>query len=251
MSYIPGIYDIFNKEWFFDVQSVYITSDTHFGEQDLKQAFSQRPEDDELVKRINSVCGRADCLIMLGDVGDISYIPKLRAKQKILILGNHDLGASNYQRQTWTKKFAQDQFQKDEALFEMKRLYPNCRYSINEGYQFTAPFDYWEVTADNKLFDAVFEGPVMFSEKLILSHEPIPNLTWAYNLHGHNHQGPVKSNLYHYNCALEVHDYTPTSFNALMKSGLTANIESLHRQTIDSSTERARKRGYTLKERKK
>lgn len=232
-------------------QTTWIISDTHFNEADLKEAFPSRPSDEELIKRINSYVGKNDMLIMLGDVGDLTYVPQLRAKIKWLILGNHDLGASNYQRQTWTKKFAQDQFQKDEALFEMKRLYPNCRYSINEGYQFTAPFDYWEVTADNKLFDAVFEGPVMFSEKLILSHEPIPNLTWAYNLHGHNHQGPVKSNLYHYNCALEVNDYMPTSLNTLMKSGLTAHIESLHRQTIDSSTERARKRGYTLKERKR
>ena len=230
-------------------QTTWIISDTHFGEADLKEVFPNRPSDEELVKRINSRVGKNDMLIMLGDVGNLAYVPQLRAKIKWLVLGNHDLGASNYQRQTWTKKFAQDQFQKDEALFEMKKLYPNCCYSIDEGYQFTAPFDYWEIKADNKLFNAVFEGPLMISEKLILSHEPIPNLSWAMNLHGHNHQGPVKSNLYHYNCALEVNDYMPISLNALMKSGLTAHIEPLHRQTIDTATVKARKRGYTLKER--
>lgn len=232
-------------------QTIWIISDTHFGEADLKKAFPNRPSDEELVKRINSRVGKTDMLIMLGDVGDISYISQLRAKTKWLICGNHDGGASNYERKVWAKKFAQDQFQKNEAIFEMKKLYPNCRYSIDEGYQFTAPFDYWEVQADNKMFDCVFEGPVMISEKLILSHEPIPNFSWAYNLHGHSHQGPVKQDSYHYNCALEVNDYMPISLNALMKSGLTAHIESLHRQTIDSSTERARKRGYTLKERKR
>lgn len=223
-------------------QTTWLISDTHFGEADLKEAFLNRPSDEELVKRINSKCGKMDFLICLGDVGDLAYVSQLRAKTKWLILGNHDLGASNYQRQIWTKKFAQDQFQKDEALFEMKKLYPNCHYSIEEGYQFTAPFDYWEVKADNQLFDWVFEGPATISEKLILSHEPIPNLTWAMNLHGHQHQGPVKSNLYHYNCALEVNNYMPINLNTLMKSGLTANIEPLHRQIIDSSTARARKR---------
>lgn len=232
-------------------QTTWIISDTHFGEIDLKKVFPDRPDDDELVRRINSVCGRADCLIILGDCGNTSYIQKLRAKRKILILGNHDGGVSNYQRQIWTKRFAQDQFQKNEALLEMKKFYPNCHYSIDEGYQYTVPFEYWEIKADNKLFDIIFEGPVMISEKLILSHEPVPALTWACNLHGHVHQGPIKSDFYHYNCALEVNNYIPINFNTLIKSGLTAHIESLHRQTIDTATKRATKRGYKLSQKLK
>lgn len=241
----------FFQEAMDQVQSVYITSDTHFNETDLKKAFPNRPSDEELVKRINSYAGKKDMLIMLGDVGNLAYMPQLRAKVKWLILGNHDGGASNYQRQIWTKKFRKDQFQKDEALSEMKKLYPNCRYSIDEGYQFTAPFEYWEVKADNNLCDAVFEGPLMISEKLILSHEPIPNLTWAMNLHGHSHNGPLRQDSNHYNCALEVNNYQPIGLTQLIKGGLVSNIQTLHRNTIDVATDRATKRGYKLSQKLK
>lgn len=249
MSHIPGVYNIFNKE-FEKYATIYLISDTHFGEADLKEVFSNRPSDKELIKQINRIAGSKDLILCLGDVGDTSYLQKLRADCWV-ILGNHDGGASNYQRQVWVQKFDKAKWQRNEALDEMKRLYPNCHYSIDEGHQFTSPFEYWEIKADNKLAKQVFTGPVMISEKLILSHEPIPSLTWAMNLHGHSHQGPVRQDSCHYNCALEVNDYMPISLNTLMKSGLTANIEPLHRQIIDSSTERARKRGYTLKERKR
>lgn len=232
-------------------QSTWLISDPHFGEQDLKDAYPNRPSDEELVKRINKACGKMDFLICLGDVGDLAYVSQLRAKEKWLVQGNHDLGASNYERKVWTQKFDKEKYQKDEALLEMKRLYPNCRYSIDDGYQFTSPFEYWEVKADNNLFDQIFEGPVMVSEKLILSHEPIPNIAWAMNLHGHVHDGPQCSNFYHYNVALEVNDYMPINLKQLMKSGLVSNIEPLHRQIIDNATERCKKRGYRLADQKR
>lgn len=218
-------------------QTTWIISDTHFGEQDLKDAYPNRPSDEELVKIINSRCGKTDFLICLGDVGDLTYVSQLRAKTKWLIQGNHDLGASNYERRVRTKKFAQDQFQKDEALLEMKKLYPNCRYSIDEGYQFTYPFDYWEVKADNNLFNQIFEGPVMISEKLILSHEPI-YVPWAYNIHGHVHDASkVEIGT---NVCLDACNYQLLNFNQFMKSGALSNITSLHRKTIDIATERRR-----------
>lgn len=247
MAKIPGVYDIFNQE-FERYQSIWLASDFHFKESDLKKAFPHRPSDEELVKRINAVCGKTDLLICLGDVGSLEYFSQLRAKTKWLILGNHDVGKTNYQRTTWKKRFDKQKFQKQEALDEMKRLYPNCRYSIDEGYQFSSPFEYWDVTADNMLADRVFEGPVMLGEKILLSHEPILAVPWCLDVHGHNHQGPRQSDCYHYNVALEVNDYKPTNLKQLVTSGVFSRIETLHRATIDGATTRARKRGYTLKE---
>ena len=76
--------------------SVYIISDTHFNDHDCKIMDANWPEPDELVANINKVVHKQDTLIILGDIGDCSYVKKLRAGYKILLLGNHDAGASAY-----------------------------------------------------------------------------------------------------------------------------------------------------------
>ena len=236
---LPGVYKIFLEKWD-DLQTCWIISDTHFGDKDLSQGIHNRPSDEELVKTINSKCGKNDLLIHLGDVGDVEYVKLLRAKQKILICGNHDAGRTNYERQKWIKIFDKDRYQHDEALLEIQRLYPGCRYTISEGCQFHSPFEYWEVIADNMLFDEVYEGPLMIAEKLILSHEPV-DVPWAYNIHGHDHQGHKRKN--HTNVCVDVTGYQPINMNQFMKSGALAHVETIHRDTIDKATERKRKRG--------
>lgn len=91
---LPGVYKIFNDRW--AGQTVWIISDTHFGDKDLRAGMPGRPSDEELVRRINAKVGRKDTLIVLGDVGDIEFAKQLRG-YKVLICGNHDLGATNYE----------------------------------------------------------------------------------------------------------------------------------------------------------
>ena len=93
---LPGIYNIFLNQWK-DCQTCWIISDTHFGDNDLCQGIQNRPSDEEVVKLINSKCGKTDILIHLGDVGNLEYVRQLRAKSKILIMGNHDAGRTNYE----------------------------------------------------------------------------------------------------------------------------------------------------------
>lgn len=234
---IQGLYKIFDH-WH-NEGTVFICSDPHFNDSDLKKGIN-RPSADEIVKTINSKCGRKDTLIILGDIVDIEPVKKLRAKRKILIMGNHDAGRTNYERQQWEKKFDTSQYQRDEALLEMQRLHPNCRYSISEGFDLHSPFEYWKVTADNMLFDEVYEGPLMIAEKLILSHEPV-DIPWAFNIHGHDHIGHKRKG--HFNVCLDVINYTPINFNQWMKAGHLSKIETIHRTTINTATERKKKRG--------
>ena len=98
------------------------------------------------------------------------------------------------------------------------------------------------LTAFESIFEEIYSGPVMIGEKLILSHEPIPNLTWAFNLHGHNHASQSKDK-YHFNVCADVIGYEPINFNQWLKQGHLAKVESLHRQIIDNATVKARKRG--------
>ena len=91
---LPGVYDTFNKLWN-DYQTVFIISDLHFNEDDLKAGFPNRPSDNELVKRINAKVGRRDVLLILGDCGDLEYVKQLRG-YKVLVAGNHDCGLTKH-----------------------------------------------------------------------------------------------------------------------------------------------------------
>ena len=240
---IDSLYKPFQK-WS-EKGTIWILSDTHFEDEDLVNVYDDRPSADELVRRINSKVGKCDTLICLGDVGALSYVPLLRG-YKVLVMGNHDAGRTIYERQRDWKKFDKDKYTKAEALDEMKHRYPNREYSITRGNEPNSLFDYWEVCADNRLFDEVYEGPVMISPKLVLSHEPISCGTWALNIHGHIHARTHKNGCYHYNVCADCHDYLPLNLNQFLKSGAFSYVVPIHRQTIDEATARCKKRGYRL-----
>ena len=60
---IAGLYKIFDH-WHKE-GAVWIISDTHFGDEELKEGFPNRPTDDELVKLINSKCGKKYVIIFI------------------------------------------------------------------------------------------------------------------------------------------------------------------------------------------
>ena len=236
---IEGLYKIFNH-WHQE-GTLHIYSDPHFSDEDLITNIAERLSDEDQVTRINSKVGRKDTIIILGDVGNVEFVKKIRAQRKILIMGNHDAGRTNYERRREMVEFDADKYTKEQALAEMRQRYPNCRYDIQHGYNVVrSPFEYWHITADNMLFDEVYEGPLIIAEKLILSHEPV-DVPWAYNIHGHDHMGAKRKN--HLNVCADVIDYTPVNMNQWMKSGAMSKVETIHRETIDKATERKAKRG--------
>lgn len=240
---IESLYKPFQK-WS-EKGTIWIFSDLHFEDEDLVNVYDDRLSADELVRRINSKVGKCDTLICLGDVGALSYVPFLRG-YKVLVMGNHDAGRTLYERKVWTARFYCSEYTKNEALNKMKILHPNCEYSIRKKNSFRYPFEIWVVEADNCLFDEVYEGPVMISPKLMLSHEPIDCAGWAFNLHGHIHARAHKNDECHYNVCADCHNYLPLNLNQFLKSGALSKISSIHRQTIDEATARRKKRGYRL-----
>lgn len=238
---LPGIYDMF-QHW--GEQTVWIYSDPHFGDKDLNKGICGRPSTEEQIASINACAGRKDTLIILGDVGDIDAVRKLRAGRKVLIMGNHDAGATNYKRKSVYLKYDSDKFTKEQALADMKVKYPNCKYTPWEQYDVQhAPFHYWVIEANNQLFDEVYEGALIVGEKLILSHEPV-DIPWVFNIHGHDHAGAYRAN--HLNVCSDVIGYKPVNFNQFLKSGAMSKIQTIHRETIDKATERKKKRGKKL-----
>ena len=92
------------KHWFSASGNVWFYSDPHFGDEEswlLRKQFVRDLDNVEAfdnlqIATINKTCGKNDTLVILGDVGNIECVKKLKAKKKILILGNHDRGASYY-----------------------------------------------------------------------------------------------------------------------------------------------------------
>lgn len=236
---LPGIYDSF-QHWGEKHQTVWIYSDPHFNDDELAGGIKGRPSAEEQVKKINAKCGRRDCLIILGDVGDIEYVRQLRAEYKVLIMGNHDAGSSNYKRQVIKEIYDQDKYTKEQAIAEAKAKFPNWKITVSEEYSFHSPFMRWIICADNLLFDEVYEGALIVGEKLILTHEPI-EIPWLFNIHGHDHTGHKRAN--HLNVCSDVIGWEPVNFNQFLKSGFTSKIQTIHREIIDNATKRKAKRG--------
>lgn len=101
MSY--ELYPAF-KHWMPAHGNIWFYSDPHFSDEEswlLRKQFVCATDNVEAfdnlqITTINKTCGKNDTLVILGDVGNIECVKKLKAKKKILILGNHDRGASYY-----------------------------------------------------------------------------------------------------------------------------------------------------------
>lgn len=212
--------------------TIWVISDPHFSDAEMIHLRKNYIGDEEQVKRINSKVGKKDTLIILGDVGNVELVKRLRG-YKVLVMGNHDAGASNYQR---VIEHGQDYVNNNDALTDLKAGKINSIEKV---------FDYLYVGKnDNKLFDEVYEGPLFISEKILLSHEPI-KLPFAFNIHGHDHSNwsSKDDDFHHLNVCAEHIDYTPVNLTALIKNGIASQVDTIHRETIDAATERKKKRG--------
>ena len=195
-----GLYDKF-KNWFHGGQ-VYFYADPHFGDEDMKEIRKNYITDEEQIKRINSKVSKNDTIVILGDIGNIDWVKKIRG-YKVLIQGNHDVGATKYERVVL------------EVWDEEKEKF---------------------IVKDNHLFDEVYEGCLLISDKIILSHEPV-RFDYAFNIHGHVHDGKNLGKRYLNVCAENI-DYTPVCLKDLIKDGTFKNIPDIHRETIDTATKK-------------
>lgn len=76
--------------------NILICSDTHFDDPDRYFIDKDWPDAEEHLARLNENMGKCDTFVHLGDVGDPEYIKQIKSKHKVLIMGNHDKGATTY-----------------------------------------------------------------------------------------------------------------------------------------------------------
>ena len=242
---LPQLYDIFREKWE-KFNNIWLISDSHFSDDELAVGAKRAMSDEDYVKLINSKVGKKDMILHLGDVGNIEWVRKIRAGHKVLIMGNHDAGASNYKRIIEQEIFDAKQYDKKSMLAEMREKYPGWKINVDddEHFSFHSPFIFYVGEADNGLFDEVYTGPLMVAEKLLLSHEPIHGWDGMFNIHGHVHDPKAKDNAHHFNvCPDATGRFEPISFKEIIEGGYMSKVQSQHRATIDNATKRARKRG--------
>ena len=235
---INHLYDIFRKWSYTDGKnknSIWVFSDPHFGDAESRALRGEGfPDDAEVVRRINSKVGRKDTIIFLGDIGDIEYVRKVRG-YKVLIMGNHDKGASNYKKEIYRDVKWGTEFPENLSYDDILRL------GYKEVEATPAGFVFEKVT-NNGLFDEVYEGPLVVSEKVILSHEPIQGIPFMFNVHGHVHNKDFKGDETHLNVCAEAIDCTPINLISFIAGGGLGKVAGIHRETIDYATKRKAKR---------
>lgn len=256
--------------------NIWLISDTHFGDDEMAHLRKDYISDDEQIKRINSVVGKADLLICLGDCGNVDCFKKIKAGYKVLVMGNHDKGKTNYQRKVEdVKVFCSHGIAKEEH--QVIDLYTTNHLLGKEDKEVDLKakeiFDRYSTIEqiDNRLFDEVYEGTLTISSDIVLSHEPLVDDKFHFNLHGHDHSGvefvnnvlqrydadmpvedmvanyieTIKTNkLTHMNLCAEWVNYTPVSLREIIKSGILKNVVDIHRACIDRAAARkAKKQG--------
>ena len=171
------LYDCF-KHWS-KTGSVYIYSDTHFSDAEhfkLLKANGHVPEGintveelDELqIKNINAVCHKCDTLILLGDVGNVELVKRLKAGNKILVTGNHDHGKEYYKSYfSENMVFSGLLTISDKIILSHEPLVPCPKYLVNlHGHTHDRPhkYDFNEHLYYNFCAEAIGYKPISLSK---------------------------------------------------------------------------------------
>lgn len=209
--------------------TIWVYSDPHFNDPDQKTIDHLWPDDNEQVKLINYNLSKNDTIIFLGDIGDASYIKKIKG-YKVLIMGNHDKGASNY-----LKKYRVEVPTKGTLLESYSRIDVEdvvAKYNILEQHDDEAEI------FNNYLFDEVYEGPLMINDHVLLSHEPI-DMGFGINIHGHDHGDMTffHSNCVNINVCSNIVDFKKQRLDYLLNG---IDYVDVHRLTIDKAVNRKR-----------
>ena len=111
-----------------------------------------------------------------------------------------------------------------------------------KGYKILIAGNHDAVSLYENVFDEIYTGPLMIAPKILLSHEPIRDLLFCVNIHGHDHGGVMRyideSGAKHLNLAANVCKYTPINLKKEIEKGLLSDVDDIHRQTIDAAVER-------------
>lgn len=210
--------------------NIWIISDPHFSDVDFIEDRNY-PGDEEFIRRINSKVGKKDTLIILGDIGNIEQVKKLKG-YKVLIKGNHDKGITNYKRVVNEYETFDSSNLKIEDIKTIT-LWHKTEGEIGPILDMRPLRKYFhKVVEDNHLFDEVYQGILVIDTKLVLSHIPV-HIDGLYNIHGHEHCQEITETETSLNVSAEYLDYYPISLISFYNSGRLSKIKDIFRLMMD------------------
>lgn len=221
-------------EHWYNGGTIYVYSDPHFDDPDCKIIDPNWPSSEDQVKMINKCVGKKDTIIFLGDIGNEDWIKYIKG-YKVLLLGNHDKGRSNYIK-------IYRSMLNGEVLFESESE-EECHECSME-YFIESGNNRLPTIRNNGLFDEIYDGPLFISDTILLSHEPI-DLQFGVNIHGHCHNDGSKFKFkgdrsVDVNVCADVIDYTPIRLDKLIEK---IKFTDIHRVAIDRAVKKAKKNG--------
>lgn len=209
---IDSLYAPF-KKWSQNA-SVWLYSDPHFGDfesytfRGLINGKTKEELDNFQVGRINTVVGKNDTIIFLGDIGDPTPLKRIRG-HKILITGNHDRGAAFYK----------DYF---EEIYTGCLTISDRIILSHEPIEGCPPFLFNIHGHDHNGTD--------FKEYVLRDYDADMPLDKMVS----NYLATVKQyGLNKFNVCAEWIDYKPVSLKDIIHSGVLANIPTIHRDYLD------------------
>jgi len=207
--------------------NIFIISDTHFGDivtdtvngNDYREKNTgiKTPTIDEQVVKINKICHKNDLLVILGDIGYLLPISKLKAGYKVLVMGNHDQGKSNYER--------------INGPFVDNRLF-------DEVWPGICPIRP-DIVLSHEPYDSKYclnihghDHNCQLMKDLIKEKEIKPENYFEEQLNY------CKANKFYYlNVCSEWVNYEPINLKKIIKSGILKEIPNIHREAIDKQIE--------------
>lgn len=96
------------------------------------------------------------------------------------------------------------------------------------------------------VFDEVYEGALLIGPKILLSHEPIPNIDWCLNIHGHDHMNYVQDD-FHLNLSSNLCDFTPMNLGEYIKKYGLSKIKTVREKSIAQAIENKESKKLTGK----
>ena len=209
---IDSLYAPF-KKWSQNA-SVWLYSDPHFGDfesytfRGLNASKTKEELDNFQVGRINTVVGKNDTIIFLGDIGDPTPLKRIRG-HKILITGNHDRGGAFYK----------DYFEE---------IYTGCltisdRFILSHEPIEGCPSYLFNIHGHD-------HNGTYFKEYVLRNYDadmPLDSMV-------SNYLATVKQyNLNKFNVCAEWINYKPVSLKDIIHSGVLASIPTIHRDYLD------------------
>ncbi len=205
----------FCDKWFEKGGAIWLFSDPHFNDLETYKLNPGRPATEELIRRINSKCGKKDTLICLGDVGDLEVIKKLKAGYKILIMGNHDTGKIKF-KSVFNEVYEGPLIIRKDIILSHEEA--PFKYAFNiHGHDHSA----------SKLLNTMFKR----YDSDLNTNDYITAQLDSIKVFG----------LTEMNCCYEWLGFNLLNLNDLIKSGVLSSVPNIHRETIEKRCKNQKK----------